>query len=57
MKIHKLYIALGLLIAFGLFFELAAHADESNESTKITFSAPIQIPGQVLPAAEDQHGG
>jgi hypothetical protein len=50
MKIHKLYIALGLLIAFGVFFELTAHADETNELTKITFSAPVQIPGQVLPA-------
>ena len=50
MKINKLYIALGLMIAFVLFFELGAHADESNESSKITFSGPIQIPGQVLPA-------
>jgi hypothetical protein len=39
-----------MLLAFGLFFELAAHADETNESTQITFSAPIQIPGRVLPA-------
>ena len=50
MKIHKLYIGLGLLIALGVFFELTAHADETNEFTKITFSAAIQIPGQVLPA-------
>src|SRR2546429_1632714 len=50
MRIHKLYVVLGLLIAFGAFFELAAHADEANELTKITFSSPIQIPGQVLPA-------
>jgi Protein of unknown function (DUF2911) len=50
MRINKLYIVLGLLIAFGIFFELAAHADEANEATTITFSAPIQIPGQVLPA-------
>jgi hypothetical protein len=50
MKINKLYITLGLIIAFALFFELAAHADESNESTKLTFSVPIQIPGQILPA-------
>jgi hypothetical protein len=50
MTVNKLYIAVGLIIAFGLFFELAAHADETNEATKITFSAPIQIPGQVLPA-------
>jgi hypothetical protein len=50
MRIHKFCIVLGLLIAFGFFFELAAHADESNELIKITFSAPVQIPGQVLPA-------
>ena len=50
MKIRKLYVTLGLMIAFVLFFEFAAHAAETNESTKITFSAPIQIPGQVLPA-------
>jgi hypothetical protein len=50
MRIHKLYIVLGLLIAFCVFFELAAHADETDESRKITFSAPIQIPGRVLPA-------
>jgi hypothetical protein len=50
MRIHKLYIALGLIVALGLFFELTAHADEANQETRITFSAPIQIPGQVLPA-------
>jgi hypothetical protein len=50
MKINKLYIVIGLMIAVALFFELAAHASEFNEQTKITFSAPVQIPGQVLPA-------
>jgi hypothetical protein len=50
MKIHKLYITFGLMIALVLFFELAAHADETRETTEITFSAPIQIPGRVLPA-------
>jgi hypothetical protein len=50
MKIHKVYIALGLLIAFVLFFEFAAHADEIDDSTKITFCTQLQIPGQVLPA-------
>lgn len=50
MKIHKLYVALGLMIAFVLFFEFAAHADEINQQTKLTFSVPVQIPGQVLPA-------
>jgi hypothetical protein len=50
MKINKGYIVVGLIIAFSLFFGLAAHADESDQSTTITFSQPIQIPGQVLPA-------
>ncbi len=48
MKINKGYIAVGLIIAFTLFFELAAHADEFDQSTTITFSQPIEIPGQVL---------
>ena len=39
-----------MLIALGVFFELAAHADDTNEFTKITFGAPVLIPGQVLPA-------
>jgi hypothetical protein len=50
MKIHKAYIIVGLIIAFTAFFELAAHADESDQATTITFNQPIQIPGQVLPA-------
>ena len=50
MKINKGYIAVGLVIAFALFFELAAHADESDEAIFMTFSAPVQIPGHVLPA-------
>jgi hypothetical protein len=50
MRINKIYIALGVLIAAALFLELTAHADEVNETTTITFSAPVQIPGQVLPA-------
>src|ERR1700694_524290 len=50
MKINKGYIAIGLIIAFTLFFELAAHADVWDQATTITFSAPVQIPGQVLSA-------
>ena len=50
MKLNKTYILAGLIIAFSLFFGLAAHADESDEATKITFSQPVQIPGRVLPA-------
>ena len=50
MKINKGYIAVGLIIAFTLFFELGAHADEYDETTTMTFSQPVQIPGQVLAA-------
>ena len=50
MTINKSYIAVGLIIALSLFFGLTAHADEADESTTITFSQPIQIPGRVLPA-------
>ena len=47
---RKLSVVLGLVIAFGLFFEIAAHADEFNEQTTVTFNTSVQIPGQVLPA-------
>jgi hypothetical protein len=50
MKIHKSYVAVGMIIAFALFFEIAAHADLGDQATEITFNQPIQIPGQVLPA-------
>ncbi|MDQ1389331.1 MAG: hypothetical protein QOF56_2785 [Acidobacteriaceae bacterium] len=49
-KINKSALIAGLMIAFALMFELAAHADESDQSTTLTFNQPIQIPGQVLPA-------
>ena len=50
MKIHKTYIAVGMIIAFALFFEIAAHADVADQATEITFNQPIQVPGQILPA-------
>jgi hypothetical protein len=50
MRINKKFFIVGLMIAFALFFELAAHADEENEASTLTFSQPIQVPGQVLPA-------
>ena len=50
MKINKTYVVVGLIIAFTLFFELAAHADLGDQLTTITFNEPVQIPGQVLPA-------
>jgi|SRR4051812_33944770 hypothetical protein len=50
MKIHKTYIAAGMIIALALFLELAAHADDNLQETEITFNQPVQIPGQILPA-------
>jgi hypothetical protein len=50
MKFSKLSMIAGFIIAFALIFELAAHADEDNELTKLTFSQPVQVPGRVLPA-------
>jgi hypothetical protein len=50
MKINKGLIIVGLMIAFGLFFELAAYADTWDQATTITFNQPVQIPGRVLPA-------
>ena len=28
----------------------AAHADQGNQETRVTFSQPVQVPGRVLPA-------
>ena len=50
MKTNKAYFLIGLIIASALFFEVAAHADEYDLTTKLTFNQPIQIPGKVLPA-------
>jgi hypothetical protein len=50
MNINRGYIVAGLLIAFMLFFGIAAYADVRDHSTQLTFSEPIQIPGRVLPA-------
>jgi hypothetical protein len=50
MKLHKSYIVVGMIIAFALFFEIAAHADNTIQATQITFNQPVQIPGQVLPS-------
>jgi hypothetical protein len=50
MKINKAYIVVGMIMAFALFFEIAAHADVLDQATKISFSKSIQIPGQILPA-------
>ena len=50
MKINKLALLIAFAIASVLFLEVAARADEADQSIKITFSQAIEIPGQVLPA-------
>jgi hypothetical protein len=50
MKINKVALLIAFAVASVLFLEVAAHADEANQLTKITFSQPIEIPGQILPA-------
>jgi hypothetical protein len=50
MKFSKLIMIASFIFAFALIFELAAHADEANQLTKLTFSQAVQIPGQILPA-------
>lgn len=50
MRINKLCLLVGWAISCFLFFEVAAHADDFDESSKMTFSQPVQIPGQTLAA-------
>ena len=50
LKLNKLYLLIAWVISCFLFFEVAAHADEVNEATKLTFSQSVQVPGRVLPA-------
>jgi len=50
MRINKLAVLIGFAIASALCLEVAAHADDADESTKLTFDKPVEIPGQILPA-------
>jgi hypothetical protein len=50
MKINKIALLIAFAISSVLFMEVVAHADEADQSIKMTFSQPIEIPGQVLPA-------
>jgi hypothetical protein len=50
MKINKLALLIAFAIASVLFLEVGAHADEADQSIKITFSQATEIPGQILPA-------
>lgn len=46
----KSYLAVAFLCALGVSLARPAHADEAKETVKFTFSAPVEIPGQTLPA-------
>ena len=50
MRFNKLNLALAMLIATAAPFQPHARADEESQTAKMTFSAPVEIPGQVLPA-------
>ena len=50
MKFNKIAFAIAFVFSAILFAEVALHADEWDQSTKLTFSKPIEIPGQILPA-------
>lgn len=50
MKIVKIAFCLLAITLFGATLLPSAHADEWNKRTVMTFSQPVEIPGQVLPA-------
>jgi Protein of unknown function (DUF2911) len=50
MKFNKLAFVVAFVLSAILFGEVYAHADEADQSTKLTFSKPVEIPGQFLPA-------
>ena len=54
MQIRNLYIVIGLVLALAFFLEILANAEDINQEMTIRFSAPVQIPGQVLPAGTYQ---
>ena len=54
MKLSKLSMIAGFIIAFALIFEMTAHADEDNQMTRISFNEAVQVPGTVLPAGTYQ---
>jgi len=50
MKFVKTIFAVLALTLLGATLAPGAHADEWNKKTVMTFSQPVEIPGQVLPA-------
>jgi hypothetical protein len=50
MRISKFALVTAFVFTAFLFAEVAAHADETDQATKLTFNKPIAIPGRVLSA-------
>jgi hypothetical protein len=50
LRMNKLYVLIACGISCFLFYAIAAHADERDQSTKMTFSEPVHLPGVTLPA-------
>ena len=50
MKITKTVLGVLALALFGAIFASGAPADDWNKKTVMTFSQPVEIPGQILPA-------
>jgi hypothetical protein len=49
LNVRKMVAVAALVLASGLTAG-TVRADESNQAIQVTFSGPVQIPGQVLPA-------
>lgn len=49
MSIRFTSYILALMLALAVTLP-ALHADEANQSVKVTFSQPVQVPGKTLPA-------
>lgn len=50
MKIIKTVLVVLTLALFGSIFASGVHADQWDKKTTLTFSQPVEIPGQILPA-------
>jgi len=50
MKIVKTVLAVLTLALLGVMFASGAQADQWSKKTVMTFSQPVEIPGQILPA-------
>lgn len=50
MKITKAVLVVSALTLFGAVFASGVHADQWDKKTTLTFSQPVEIPGQILPA-------